>query len=182
MLPEEAKLLASLLIPQIEIEHGVTSKVIGAIPVGQADYQPHPKSWRAVDLAWHIVSTECTFLNAVALGKFIEGSGQRSPIVDSPDSVLGWYERRFSDSFDSVRALSPEEFAQPIAFHNTFEKPAVVYLHLLLCHSAHHRGQLHSYLQSMGVEPPRIYGDGPDEPSHPWTPAQRGTQRSRLVL
>jgi len=40
--------------------------------------------------------------------------------------------------------------------------PAVVYLTIMVKHSAHHRGQLSAYLRPMGAKVPGIYGPSGD--------------------
>jgi uncharacterized damage-inducible protein DinB len=42
------------------------------------------------------------------------------------------------------------------------QMPAVGFLSLLIRHSAHHRGQLSSYLRAMGGRVPAIYGPSAD--------------------
>jgi uncharacterized damage-inducible protein DinB len=44
------------------------------------------------------------------------------------------------------------------------EIPAVEYLNMMNLHTAHHRGQLATYLRPMGSKVPAIYGGSADEP------------------
>ena len=53
-----------------ERKHPMTSAVIAAIPPERAGYRPHPDSRSAFDLAWHIVSAEIKYLDAIAAGVF----------------------------------------------------------------------------------------------------------------
>lgn len=71
MTPEEASfLLRSIYLPRLKREHGPTVSVIEAIPLDKGDYRPDEISKSALDLAWHIVSTEKRFLDAVLNGAF----------------------------------------------------------------------------------------------------------------
>lgn len=49
-----------------------------------------------------------------------------------------------------------------VDFRGMFQQPAVLYLHLLMHHSIHHRGQLSTYLRPMGAKVPSIYGESYD--------------------
>jgi len=44
-----------------------------------------------------------------------------------------------------------------------FKLPAVAFLQLSMSHTIHHRGQLTSYLRSMGAKVPSIYGESYDD-------------------
>jgi len=51
-----------------------------------------------------------------------------------------------------------------IPFFGVMEMPAVAYLNFMNLHTAHHRGQLSTYLRPMGSKVPSIYGGSADEP------------------
>jgi uncharacterized damage-inducible protein DinB len=44
-----------------------------------------------------------------------------------------------------------------------FQRPAVTFVILGMHHTIHHRGQLSSYLRSMGAKVPSIYGESYDD-------------------
>ena len=67
---QAAFILNSVGLPSLNAEHPVTQRVIAAIPPDKADYRPDDIVKSAIDLAWHIVTAEVRFLNAVAAGAF----------------------------------------------------------------------------------------------------------------
>jgi len=62
--PDETKFLLGFLQPTLKNEHGVTKKVIAAIPLDKSDYRPEPVAKTALELAWHI----CCIREALSAG------------------------------------------------------------------------------------------------------------------
>ena len=164
MTHEQAEfLLNAIYMPQIQNEHKTTRRVIEAVPAGHSAWKPDPKSMSAMELAWHIASSECFFLNGVANGQF--GSGGPMPeSIKTPADVVKWYDENFPKASAGVAALKGEALTRMIDFHGVFNLPAIAYVGLMSSHSIHHRGQLSSYLRPMGSKVPKIYGGSADEP------------------
>lgn len=164
MQPEQATFLLNFMLPQIKNEHKLTRKVIEAVPVDKGEYKPDPRSMSALDLAWHIASSECFFMNGAANGEFKSGDGGKPENIRSSADVATWYGENFEKAVEQAARMSPEQLAKSIDFHGVFNFPAIVYLQLMLSHSIHHRGQLSAYLRPMGAKVPSIYGGSADEP------------------
>jgi uncharacterized damage-inducible protein DinB len=140
----------------------VTERVIAAIPNDKADYRPDQIVKSAIDLAWHIVSAENRFLEAVASGTFDLAPAPRPDNVRTAADVNAWYAPRFTANISRLKALSGEQLTRTIDFRGIFQFPAVVYVNLALNHTIHHRGQLSMYLRPMGAKVPSIYGESYD--------------------
>ena len=92
---QAAFMLHTLGLPALKAEHSMTSAVNAAITPERGDYRPHADSRNAFDLAWHIVSTEIKYLDAIAAGVFPH---DLKPVPDDargPSEVLAWYSERF---------------------------------------------------------------------------------------
>src|SRR3954447_3698176 len=63
-------MLHTLGLPALQAEHRMTTAVIAAIPSGRGEDRPHADPRSAFDLAWHIVSAEIKYLDAIAAGVF----------------------------------------------------------------------------------------------------------------
>ncbi len=163
MQPEQAAFLLNFLLPQIKNEQKLTKKVIEAVPTDKGDYRPDPRSMNALDLAWHIAASECFFMDGAASGAFGAG-GARPDTVRTSADVANWYEEHFTQSFERVSKMTPDQLLKAIDFHGVFNFPAIVYLQLMGNHGIHHRGQLSAYLRPMGAKVPAIYGGSADEP------------------
>ena len=159
-------LLNQVYLPLIKNEQKTTSRVIDAIPCDQCDFKPHPNSMSAFELAWHIASADCFFLNGVASGKF-EPGGSMPETIKTPQDIVEWFNENFAKAFAAVSSLKGDQLTQMIDFRGVFNFPAIVYVGLMSNHSIHHRGQLSAYLRPMGAKVPRIYGGSGDDPMKP---------------
>jgi uncharacterized damage-inducible protein DinB len=163
MTSEQATLiLNSVGLPSLNAEHPVTQRVIAAIPPDKADYRPDDIVKSAIDLAWHIVTAEVRFLNAVAAGAFDLTPAPRPAAIRTADDVNQWYSERFAKAVDRLKQTSGDQLIKTIDFRGLFQFPAVIYVQIGLNHSIHHRGQLSMYLRPMGAKVPSIYGESYD--------------------
>jgi uncharacterized damage-inducible protein DinB len=141
----------------------ITGKVIRAVPDDKKGYKPDPKAMSAHELAWHIASSEVFFLDVVLLdGKMPEVQPPAAPPTIA--AMLDWYETNRRDRLEKVNRLPAEKLAADVPFFAGGQIPNVSYLNVMNLHGAHHRGQLSSYLRSMGSKVPSIYGGSADEP------------------
>ena len=167
MTPEQATfLLNEIYLPQIRNEHKTTRRVIEAIPADKCGWCPDPKSKSALDLAWHIASSECFFLNGISAGKYerpSDGDGSRPASIKTPADVLSWYDENHTKAVSQLSQVQGDNLSRPLDFFGMFSFPAVAYAGLMNSHSIHHRGQLSSYLRPMGGKVPSIYGPSADE-------------------
>jgi uncharacterized damage-inducible protein DinB len=163
MTADQARVVADLLIGIIEQESKATSKVLAAVPAGNRDYRPDPKSRSAWDLAVHLAMAEMWFADSIAQGKFEwTGDPPTPPEMTNPEAVAAWYERNLKQRLATLRAMTPEQMTRPVEFFGT-SGPAVSWLAIMNNHSVHHRGQLAAYLRAAGSRVPAIYGVSADE-------------------
>jgi uncharacterized damage-inducible protein DinB len=149
-------------LPTLNAEHPVTKRVIGAIPTDKVDYRPDMIAKTAIELAWHIVTAENRFLEAVISGAFDLTPVPRPDIIHTPENVNRWYSERWAANVERLRQLSGNQLIKRIDFRGLFQFPAVVYVQIALNHSIHHRGQLSMYLRPIGAKVPSIYGESYD--------------------
>jgi uncharacterized damage-inducible protein DinB len=170
MTPEQAGFLASVFLPSVQKEYLTTRRVLRAIPVEKDGFRPHPVARTALELAWHLTSSDVWFLDGFLNAKFeMEDDSMPGDLTDSLD-ILALYEEQFDQKFPLVSKLSPEFWATPLEFFGIFNYQAALYLQFMLNHSIHHRGQLTAYLREMGGKVPNIYGGSYDEPMSPPPP------------
>jgi uncharacterized damage-inducible protein DinB len=149
-------------LPSLKAEYPVTQRVIAAIPVDKVDYRPDAIVKSAIDLAWHIVTAENRFLQAVINGVFDLTPAPRPDTIRTPDDVNHWYSERWTPNIERLRELSGDQLIKRIDFRGIFQFPAVAYIEVGLHHSIHHRGQLSMYLRPIGAKVPSIYGESYD--------------------
>jgi uncharacterized damage-inducible protein DinB len=159
---DQALFLRDFLLGSLKREHAITRGVIDAIPIDKGAHRPDAIVKSADDLAWHIVSAEHRFMEAVANGAFdFTNTGRPEELRTSAD-ISRWYAETFARDAARLAALPPETLTRAVDFRGLFERPAVTYLHTAQVHSVHHRGQLSMYLRPMGAKVPAIYGESYD--------------------
>jgi len=160
---EQATLIVNAVgLPSLRAEHPVTKGVIGAILPDKMDYRPDPITRTAGELAWHIVTAENRFLEAVASGQFDLKPWERPANVQTPADMVGWYEDRFARNVERLQGVSGEDLVKVLDFRGILKFPAFAFVSIGLSHSVHHRGQLSMYLRPMGAAVPSIYGESYD--------------------
>ena len=160
---EQAGAIVQLLTGTIEREAAGTRKVLSAVPNGNRDYKPDPKSRSAWDIAVHIAMSDIWFADSILAGKF-EWTGEppTPPEMTDPAAVAKWHETHLTDRLAKLRAMSPEHMQREVEFFG-MKAPACTWLVMMNNHSVHHRGQLAAYLRAAGSKVPAIYGMSADE-------------------
>jgi uncharacterized damage-inducible protein DinB len=163
MQPDQATfLLNTMFLPGLKNEYRLTKTIIEAIPLDKGDYRPDGISKSAMDLAWHIVSTEMRFLEVLPAGQFDFGPRPLPDSVKTSADLSAWYTEHFNTHMEALGKVSNEQLVKIVDFRGMVQLPAVMYLNFLLHHSVHHRGQLSMYLRPMGAKVPAIYGESFD--------------------
>ena len=145
--------LRDAFIALYEQEMPLTMKVMLAVPEEWKTYRPDSRSMTAEDLVWHIASDEVWFQTSVLAGKVERGNYKTRP--SAIFAIAEWYKSHVDELLPKIRALTPEELVRPVPFFG-LEFPGVICLSLLVQHSIHHRGQLSTYLRSMGAVVPNL--------------------------
>jgi len=158
---EQATLLLQSYLGTLKHESRITKAVLAAVPAEKADYRPDPVSKTAMELVRHIASADNRFVEAVTTGVFNFGPGIPDT-AKTPAEIAAWYEERHAQNFQAVSRATPEQLVKMLDFRGLFQRPAVTFLMTGLHHTIHHRGQLSSYLRSMGAKVPAMYGESYD--------------------
>jgi len=160
---DQARAVRDIFVGTIEQESAMTRKVISAVPNGNRDYRPDPKSRTAWEIAVHMVLGDIWFADCICCGTFTwEGDPPTPPEMTDPAAVAKWHEKHLTDRLAKLRALTPEQLLKPCDFFG-MQGPAVTWLAMMNNHTIHHRGQLAAYLRAAGSKVPAIYGVSADE-------------------
>ena len=162
MQPEQAYRVAQFLLQSMEHEQATTRRVLAALPADKGSYQPDPKSKSAFELAWHLAASEQFFAQLVLDG-VMPSMGARPENIKTPADVVRYYDEVVIPVKDRLKSATADQYSKAIDFQGLMTAPGVVFLNLMLHHSAHHRGQLSVYIRPMGGKIPSIYGPSGDE-------------------
>jgi hypothetical protein len=139
-------------------------RVLRAIPDGQAQYRPHPRSTSAGDLVWLLASE---LRDACELIDHGEVSFVVRPAPALSESIAH-YERNAEDLQKRLGNVSDEAWGRNARFlvngASVWEATLGDMLFGFLFDAIHHRGQLSAYLRPMGGKVPSIYGPSGDDP------------------
>lgn len=142
-------------------EHTTTIRVIGAVPEDQTAFRHHEKSMTAIELAWHIASSEAGVVNYILTGEFGFDSLPKSPATFQ--DVIKWKEESHEKVVNQIEEVGEAHLIEAVVFFGQ-EMPRLGILNFLLAHEIHHRGQLSVYVRGAGGLVPSIYGGSADEP------------------
>ena len=161
--PEHAEFwLQDVLLGTMKNESRTTKKVLEAVPADKAEYRPDPVSKSANELVRHIAAAEMRFMETTINAMFSAAS-TLPDALKTPADVATWYGENFAVNFDKLAQLKGDHLIKLTDFRGMFKLPAVAFLQLSMSHTIHHRGQLTSYLRSMGAKVPSIYGESYDD-------------------
>ena len=156
-------LLQDVYLGSLKNESRITKKVLEAVPPDKCEHRPDSVSKSAIELVRHIAVAENRFLETVINGVFDVNAAALPENVKTPQEVAAWYEQRFARNFAALTKLSGEQLTKMVDFRGMFQRPAVSFVLLGMVHTIHHRGQLSSYLRSMGAKVPSVYGESYDD-------------------
>ena len=139
-------------------------KVMKAVPEGQLDYKPHPRSSSSGDLLW-LLATElddaCTLIDRGEVNYVAR------PCPGVAESVAA-YEKHAAALEERLPKLDDAKWDSKARLmmdgKTVWEATLGDMLFGFLLDAIHHRGQLSSYLRPMGAKVPSIYGPSADDP------------------
>jgi uncharacterized damage-inducible protein DinB len=148
-------------------------RVMRALPSGQLDYRPHPRSRSAGELASLLVSLEQACIDLCTSQQSSYNTGMRwHPAGHSAtlEETIAAYELRHNTLAVKLHTLDDITWnhqawmiqgEQEILLKDTVGG----LLWLALFDAVHHRGQLTTYIRPMGGKVPGVYGPSADEPA-----------------
>jgi uncharacterized damage-inducible protein DinB len=155
-------LLHDVYLGTLKQESQTTRKVLEAVPADKCEFRPDSISRSAIELARHIAAADNRFLETVINGVFDTNPAMIPDNVKTPAQVAAWYGERYARNLEALSKATGDQLVRIVDFRGMFQRPAVTFLAMGLHHTIHHRGQLTSYLRSMGAKVPSIYGESYD--------------------
>jgi uncharacterized damage-inducible protein DinB len=155
--------LREFYLERRRIEAPVFLKVLKALPADQAGYKPHDRSPSAQQIAWTLTWELRSCLDVV---RNHQAEWKSEPAPPLPE-IITLFEQWSGELTERVAAMDDEAWNRTASFYVNgkvvSEQPAGTFLWFILFDAIHHRGQLTTYLRSMGSKVPPIYGPSGDE-------------------
>jgi len=159
----DARTVANFLVADFEQEMQTTLRVLEAVPNQRLDYRPDTKGKTGLGLVRHLALEDAWLLNCIANGTFTPPPDDSDACgIMGPADAVARYKADVPPALARVRAMSDEALTTTLNVLDLMQAPAVNLLAMTVKHSVHHRGQLTSYLRSMGGTVPAIYGPTAD--------------------
>jgi uncharacterized damage-inducible protein DinB len=152
------------------MEHATTLRVLRAIPPGQGDFRPHPRSQSASELV-HTMLFELE-LGRRAIGDGpIMGGGSAPPKPASLEAGIEALDKSYQAVVEEIKKTSDAKLQRTIQFPvskgQMGDWSALDFMwYIMVLDHVHHRGQLSVYVRLAGGKVPSIYGPSGDDP---WT-------------
>ena len=156
------------MLQELDMEHGVTRRVLERVKEDQLRFRPHPRSMSMSVLAMHVA----TLPGALAHVAMTDGFDVTTPIprpeAASVAHLVETLDESVAEAHRLLGALSDEQLHEPWRMiaggREIATMPRGVFIRsVMLNHWYHHRGQLSVYLRMTGAEVPAIYGASADE-------------------
>lgn len=158
--------IVDAFIAEIDQEAPATRRLLEIVPDDKLDWRPHPKAMSLGQLAMHIARTQ----GGVAEGTTVDDAER--PVFNHEEAtsraqILDAFEENTKKAKEILAATSDEKalgewrivdgdkvlMAMPrVAFWRT----------VMLNHTYHHRGQLSTYLRTLDIPLPSVYGPSAD--------------------
>jgi uncharacterized damage-inducible protein DinB len=156
------------LIAELDHELISTAKLLNLVPADKLNWQPHPKAMSLGALALHV---------ATIPGRYLTFADERSTTVEtltqhpSPknkEEILQSFARSNTNAKKLLENQNGiwEQNSWSLTKNGTaiFTLPLPLFTRLLVFnHLFHHRGQLSTYLRTLNIPLPSIYGPSADE-------------------
>lgn len=147
-----------------ESEQPAFGRVLRALPEGQLDYRPHPRSTCAGDLAWQLAEEQRSLCDLLDSGNI---NWQMRPRPATGAEIADAYEKATGELRGKLESLDDAKCAGPADFivggNSAWKDTVGNMLWGFLFDMVHHRGQLSTYLRPMGGKVPAIYGPSADD-------------------
>ncbi|HEX3233630.1 MAG TPA: DinB family protein [Gemmatimonadales bacterium] len=147
-----------------DMEAGLTTKVLEALPTTQYDYRPDPKGRSLGEMAWHLSEIEGYISYGITKGAVT--FQEAPPNLKRPREVqllAPGYRRVHDDAVARLADLTDAQLNREVQFVDQRLPIRTILWGAMLMHLIHHRGQLSMMCRLAGGVPPSIYGPNREE-------------------
>jgi uncharacterized damage-inducible protein DinB len=149
------------------MESAVTQRLLNAVPENNITYRPDPKARPAIELTAFVAGHAPLMLMLLETGDIKAGPQAPPKSIKEAAGVFGAVLPRLEKALKNVDEKTWEQKIGNIYGPDgkVFQSaPIGMLVWATLFDLVHHRGQLSTYLRSMGGKVPSIYGPSADDP------------------
>jgi len=164
---EHVRIETDALVRELDQEAATTRRLLERVPEEHLDWRPHPKARTLGELAFHVatvpggVAEFASQSEAEAPDLTDQSPASAAELVPMLDESIARAKRVLAGMDDASLA---ETWRMMQGTQAVFAAPRGAFLRsIMLNHWYHHRGQLSTYMRTLGVAIPSIYGPSADE-------------------
>lgn len=156
------------LISELEFEKTSTQKLLERLPEDKLTWKPHPKALTLGQLAYHVATIPGRIATFANDGTTTAEVLTDHPICNDKNEILKSFDIKFNQAISILNtaddAWDAKNWTCTLGETEIINWPRPVLLRfLMLNHWYHHRGELVTYLRTLDVLIPSIYGPSADE-------------------
>ncbi|MDP4262800.1 MAG: DinB family protein [Bacteroidota bacterium] len=156
------------LIAELEHELVSTAKLLDRVPADKLNWQPHPKAMTLGQLAHHVATIPGRYLTFASEGNTSLEILTQHPSPKDKDEISDSFKTSCTQAKELLKNTGEnwENKSWNLTKNGSviFTLPIPLFTRLLVFnHLFHHRGQLSTYLRTLNIPLPSIYGPSADE-------------------
>lgn len=160
--------LVDPILSELEEEAAITKRLLNIIPEDKLSWRPHPKAMSLGQLAMHIAMTQGRVAEGTLADMVQAPDFQFPPEATSRKQIIEAFDESLTKAKEIVASTDDETATAEWRILNDGETvlsmPRIAFWRtVMLNHVYHHRGQLSTYLRTLDVPLPSIYGASADE-------------------
>ncbi|WCN37640.1 DinB family protein [Aneurinibacillus uraniidurans] len=134
-----------------------TMNYVKAVPNSILEWKPAEDKFSTGDILRHLASSELMFLSVFEHGKW-SYPGHESSKGETIEEIIPYMEACHTRLMEGLLSLGNDLLEKKVPTLHGHEVSSWRIMMALTEHEIHHRGQLSTYLQMNGIEPPQIFG------------------------
>ncbi|MEZ4655007.1 MAG: DinB family protein [Candidatus Eisenbacteria bacterium] len=154
-------------LQELEMEVPATRRLLERLPEDKLGWKPHEKAYSLGQLALHVATVPGNVAQ-MAKQDLMEAPSFQQPAAETRGQLLDALTQSVATAKQTLGGMDDATLNSMWKFirdgNTVMEMPrAAVLRMIMLNHWYHHRGQLSTYLRSLGVAVPSVYGPTADE-------------------
>ena len=154
-------------LQELEMEVPATRRLIERLPEDKFNWKPNEKAYSLGQLALHVATVPGNVAQ-MAMQDMMEVPNFQQPAAETRAQLLAELDKSVATAKQTLTGMDDAKLTSLWKFapggKTVMEMPrAAVLRMIMLNHWYHHRGQLSTYLRSLGLAVPSVYGPTADE-------------------
>ena len=157
------------LISELKLESVSTGKMLERVPLENAEWKPHEKSYTLGRLATHVAEIPHWISRIITIDDWDFASrGFSRQVAQSKEELMSIFHQKLNSAIEDLGTMHDEDFNKIWVVRNGEQMRRELTKTVAIrgwgfSHMVHHRGQLSVYLRLLDIPVPGMYGPSADE-------------------